>query len=118
MLIYTLVHLHISYFILQVSSANCKIVNCSARLLNNGSINTSSVKRLFTAFRRVFLRWLNAVFTSKKNIFSVLTEGNSFLGVRRITALFTFGGGLKDCSLTSKRYSTSKKACNKTLVTP
>ncbi len=66
----------------------------------------------------VFLRWLNAVFTSKKNIFSVLKGAWVFLGVSRITALFTLGGGLKACSLTSNKYSTSKKACSSTLVTP
>src|SRR5450432_19539 len=98
------------YLILQVSSANCNIVNCSARLLNNGSSRTSVVNNPLTALRRVFLRWLNAIFTSKKNIFSVFKGGGSFLGVNRITALFTFGGGLKACSPTSNRYSTAKKA--------
>ena len=36
----------------------------------------------------------------------------------RITALFTFGGGLKTCSLTVKRYSTRYHACINTLRIP
>ena len=44
----------------------------------------------FTAFRKVFLRWLNAVFTSKKNIFSVLTGRDSFFGVKPDHGTFYF----------------------------
>src|SRR4029077_14793265 len=82
------------------------------------SFSVSAVNNDFTAFRKVFLRWLKAVFTSKKNIFSVVTGRDSFFGVSRITALFTFGGGLKACASTSNKYSTSKKAWRSTLVTP
>ena len=79
------------YRIFQVSRAKSSMDSCSARLSKTGSSVCS--KRGFTALRNVFLRWLKAVFTRRKKLFSSLKEGRSALGKRRITALFTFGGG-------------------------
>src|SRR5215467_928876 len=97
--------------ILRVSNPNCGGLSCSALLSKIGSFNSSSENKLLTAFRKVFLRWLNAVFTNRKNFSSLIIEGTSLFGVSLITALFTFGGGLNACSLTSNKYSVLKKAC-------
>src|SRR4030095_15702393 len=102
---------HSSYFILKINSPNSFTDNCSALLLNISSFNISGSNKFFTAFRKVFLRWLNAVFTNWKNDLSSFISIDLSRGNNLITALFTFGGGVKDFSLTSNRYSTLKKAC-------
>ena len=56
--------------------------------------------------RNVLRRWLNVVFTICLNSFSLHPKSFTSLRVMRITALFTFGGGLNTCSSTVNRYST------------
>src|SRR5580765_8332661 len=108
----------LNHFIFQVNFAKSSMVSCSARLLKTGSCKTISSNKFLTALRKVFRRWLNAVFTSRKKALSFFIDGYFVLGIKRITALFTFGGGENEFSFTSNKYSTEKKACISTLSTP
>src|SRR5215510_8089413 len=101
---------YLLHFILKVRSANCCTLNCSALLSNNLSCSTEASNNPFTAFLNVLRRWLNAVFTKRKKSFSLLIVNGFAFGSRRITPLFTLGGGVKHLSLTSNKYSASKKA--------
>src|SRR5882724_8988236 len=92
-----------NHFIFHVNCAKSSTVNCSARLSKIESCKIVSSNKFLTALRNFFLRWLNAVFTSKKKSFWVLKAGVSDLGINLITALFTFGGGEKDFSFTSNK---------------
>src|SRR5205814_800815 len=84
----------IYHFILNVKAANCSALNCSALLLNRPSSSVAVSNKFFTAFLKVFRRWLNAVFTNKKKSFSLFISIFSVLGNKRMILLFTLGGGL------------------------
>lgn len=73
-----------------------------------------AVTSCLNEFLKVFLRWLNPVFTTVLN--SISSHPNSVLAFLRslITADFTFGGGLNAPSLTVNRYSISYHACRST----
>ena len=60
--------------ILNVSAAKSSTLNASARLLNNSSFRISAVNKLFTAFRSVLRRWLNAVLTNTLKARSLFTD--------------------------------------------
>src|SRR5438105_2384263 len=77
--------------ILNVSLANSLTLNCSALLVKISSCNVPVSNRLFTPFRSIFLRWLNAVFTRVKKAFSLFIAGFSGNGFKRMTALLTLG---------------------------
>ena len=68
--------------------------------------------------RRVFLRWLKVVFTTLRKSASWQGRDVTLFRVRRMTALFTFGGGQNTCSSTVNRYSISYHACSSTLSMP
>src|SRR5436190_21814195 len=104
-------YFHFSLFAsdkLFVNSTNCCQLNVSALLSRKGIVPESF---LFInedrAFLKVFLRWLNAVFTVRKKAFSSHPKIKfSFLSNRN-TADFTLGGGEKSFSFSINSNSTS-----------
>src|SRR6185437_9318327 len=79
---------HDIYRIFQVRLAKSVTESCSARLSKKASLRVASSKRGRIALRKVFRRWLKAVFTKRKKLFSSRRAGAEH-GVRRITALLT-----------------------------
>lgn len=94
--------------------------SCSGRLVKRGSANIgeSFPNICFMPLRIILRRIVKTVLTMRRNSFSSQPSSALLLRVKRMTALFTLGGGLKTFSSTVKRYSTSYHACINTLSTP
>src|ERR1051325_7851082 len=97
--------LAVTLFVRSIKSCT---LNCSARLSRKGTLAASvlfSFINCFSAFRKVFLRWLKPAFTTFLNNTSSQSRCCTLFLVNLITADFTFGGGEKTFSWTVKRYS-------------
>lgn len=99
-----------------VKSTKSAIFNCSARALKSGCSAPSKLpKTARSELRSILRRCPNEAFTTRTKSASSQSSFAVELRRRRITALLTFGGGLKTFSDTVKRYSMSYHACKSTL---
>ena len=70
-------------------------------------ITASSFIKDLTPLRTILRRWLKVDFTMALNSFSSQASCLVLLRVKRITADFTFGGGVKALGSTVNKYSIS-----------
>src|SRR5690606_27634130 len=95
-------------FILLVNCTKSWTSSCSALLSMMGSLFIFSVRPMgLSAFLKVFLRVLNACFTTLKNNFSSQSRAWTSFLTNRITPLLTLGGGSKTSGGTLNKYSMS-----------
>ena len=78
---------------------------------NSSEALTSPLNICLSETRSILRRWLKTVFTTRLKSFSSHPRSVTLFLVMRMTADFTFGGGLKTVSSTVKRYSVSYHAC-------
>ena len=103
----------------RVSSTNSATDSVSARREKKGCSSPPKLpKTVRSELRSILRRWPNDALTTRTKSRSSQSSRSTPLRRRRMTALLTFGGGLKTVSLTVKRYSMSYHACSSTLRMP
>ena len=95
-----------------VSMTNSSCVSCSGRLVKKSSSLLKLGTSCFKLTRSILRRWLNTVFTTRRNNCQSQPMEVRELRVMRITADFTFGGGLNTVSSTVNKHSVSYHACS------